>query len=269
MPEKKFFNGLFILSYARIINKALTIITYMRFLDTIINNLLNIIFPIKCVLCDRSGVDLCMTCLKDAPSAERENAKWIFPLYDYRHPAIKKSLWFFKYKGKKRLANIFAEIIYEKILEELSELSVLDNFIEIILIPIPLSSKRYRERGYNQAELLCEEIVRISKIKHLTSSSLKASQSLNGPEIFSLANNILIKTKETEHQARIKNRNERLKNIIGSFAIKNTEKNTSLIKNRNIILIDDITTTGATLSEARKVLKQAGARKVIAFTVAH
>jgi len=80
-----------------------------------------------------------------------------------------------------------------------------------------------------------------------------------------LANNILIKPKETEHQARIRDRRERLKNIAGSFAVKNNEK----IKGKNIILIDDILTTGATLSEAKKVLKQAGARKVIAFTVAH
>ena len=84
---------------------------------------------------------------------------------------------------------------------------------------------------------------------------------------FILEKNILIKPKETKHQARIHNRGERLKNIIGSFAIKNTEKN--LLKNRNIILIDDIITTGATLTEARKTLKKAGARKIIAFTVAH
>ena len=80
-----------------------------------------------------------------------------------------------------------------------------------------------------------------------------------------LEKNILIKPKETEHQARIKDRRERLKNLIGSFAVKNGEK----IKNKNIILIDDITTTGATLSEARKILKQYGARRIIAFTVAH
>ena len=86
-----------------------------------------------------------------------------------------------------------------------------------------------------------------------------------------LENNILIKIKETEHQARIKNRNVRLKNLIGSFVIKSDKqnKNVNLIRNRNIILIDDITTTGATLKEAQKILKQAGARKVIAFTVAH
>jgi predicted amidophosphoribosyltransferase len=158
-------------------------------------------------------MDLCLDCLKEAPSAERESAKWIFPLYDYRHPAIKKSLWLLKYKNKKRLAGVFAEIIYDKILEELSELSVLENFVEPILIPIPLSPERYRERGYNQAELICRELIKINNLRD--SVDLK------------LENNILTKIKETEHQARIKNRNERLKNLIGSFAVNNSE----LIKN--------------------------------------
>ncbi len=219
----------------------------MRFLNTI----LDIVFPAKCLSCDKSGVDLCLNCLRDAPPAERESAKWIFPIYDYRYPTIKKALWLLKYKGRKRLVNVFAEIIYEKILEELSELSVLENFTEPILIPIPLSSKRYHERGFNQAELLCREIIKINHLRH----------GLN----MQLAKNILIKPKETPHQAQIKNRNERLKNIIGSFVVKNE----GLIKNKNIILIDDILTTGATLSEARKVLRAAGARKIIAFTVAH
>lgn len=233
----------------------------MHFLNTIINTILNIVFPVKCVLCDKTGIDLCLECLQDAPEAERESAKWIFSLYDYRHPIIKKSLWLLKYKGKKRLANIFAEIIYEKILEELSELSVMENFIEPMLIPIPLSPKRYKERGYNQAELICRELLKINDIRHGV--------------YLKLENNILIKTKETEHQARIKDRRIRLKNLSGSFAVKNEKKNDKknknidLIKGRNIILIDDITTTGATLNEARKVLRKAGARKVIAFTVAH
>lgn len=204
-------------------------------------------------------MDLCLSCLSLAPPAERESAKWIFPLYDYRHPSIKKSLWFLKYKGKKRLANIFAEIIYDKILEELSELSVMENFREPILIPIPLSSKRYRERGFNQAQLICEELIKINNLRDSVDEKLNLS----------LEKNILIKIKETEHQARIKDRRARLKNLIGSFAIKNAEENVNLLKNKNIILIDDITTTGATLNEAKKTLKQAGARKVIAFTVAH
>jgi competence protein ComFC len=229
----------------------------MHFLNTI----LDIVFPVKCILCGKGGVDLCLTCLSDSPPAERESAKWIFPLYDYRHPTIKKSLWLLKYKGKRRLANVFAEIIYEKILEELSELSMLENFTEPILIPIPLSPKRYRERGYNQVELICRELIKIDNLR----LPAQAGHGVDGKNNFSLKNNILIKPKDTVHQARIKDRRARLKNISGSFTVKNSE----LIKNRNIILIDDILTTGATLSEAKKVLKQAGARKVIAFTVAH
>ena len=151
----------------------------------------------------------------------------------------------------------------------------MENFNHPILIPIPLSAKRYKERGYNQAELICKELIRLSKTNHLTPplDSLGAPLSLirrgAGGEVFTLENNILIKPKETEHQARILNREKRLKNIVGSFAIKNAEENISKIKNRNIILIDDITTTGATLTEAKKILKKNGARKVIAFTIAH
>ncbi len=219
---------------------------------SLIDTILNIVFPSKCVSCGKSGTDFCFDCIVYSPVAERESADWIFPLYDYRHPPIKKALWLLKYKGKKRLANVFAEAMHGKMLEELSELSFLQNFTDAVLIPIPLSGRRYRERGYNQAELICRELIKLDKENNLK-----------------LEKNILVKIKETEHQARIKDRNQRLKNLTGSFAIKNAEKNISIIKNRNIILIDDITTTGATLNEARKILKSSGARKIIAFTVAH
>ena len=219
----------------------------MNFLDTI----LNVIFPVNCISCGKEGSDLCINCLLDSPPAERESANWIFPLFDYRHISIKKSIWLLKYKNKRKLAGIFAEIMYEKIIEELSELSVMKNFREPILIPIPLSQKRYRERGYNQAELICQELIKINNLRHGVDMKLE--------------NNILIKIKETEHQANIKNRKDRLKNLSDSFSVKNSE----LIKGKNIILIDDVTTTGATLNEAKKILKQFGAKKIIAFTVAH
>ena len=217
----------------------------MYFLDTI----LNVIFPVNCISCGENGSDLCIKCLSGSPSALRESASWIFPLFDYRHPPIKKSIWLLKYKGKERLASIFAEVLYDKIIEELSDLSVFRNFNDVILIPIPLSQKRYRERGYNQTELICQKLMKLDE---------KRSN-------FKLGNNILIKIKETEHQARIKDKGARLKNLSDSFFVKNPE----LIKNRNLILIDDVTTTGATLTEAKKILKQSGARKIIAFTVAH
>ncbi|MBP6883977.1 MAG: ComF family protein [Candidatus Pacebacteria bacterium] len=216
----------------------------MTFVDTI----LDIIFPVNCLNCGKAGSELCPACLVDCPEAERESEKWIFPSFDYRHPPIKKAVWLLKYKGKKRLAKMFAEIIYGRILEELADLSIMENFREVLLIPIPLAGKRKRERGFNQAELICKELVKID-------------QNVN----FKMENTVLKRTKDGKHQARIQNRSERLKNVIGSFSTENEER----IQKRNIILIDDVTTTGATLSEAKKVLKQAGARKIIAFTVAH
>ena len=149
-------------------------------------------------------------------------------------------------------------------MEELADLVIMENFNNIILIPIPLSGKRLRERGYNQAELICRELIKINNLTP-SPSPYQGEGCRRRGEVLTLQNNILIKPKETEHQARIENRRQRLQNIIGSFSLKNSE----LVKNRNIILIDDIITTGATLNEARKVLKQAGARKIIAFTIAH
>ncbi|MEI6154688.1 MAG: phosphoribosyltransferase family protein, partial [Deltaproteobacteria bacterium] len=121
-------------------------------------------------------------------------------------------------------------------------------FHDAILIPIPLAPKRQHERGFNQAEIICNTLIKLDK-------------NIN----FKLEKNILIKPKDTKHQAHIEDRNKRLKNIIGSFAIIHPE----LVVESNIILIDDVTTTGATLNEARKILKNAGAKKIIAFTIAH
>ena len=214
----------------------------------ILNTILDVFFPVNCLSCRERGSLLCLKCLLSSPPAERESADWIFPLFDYRHPPIKKAIWLLKYKGGRRLAKIFAEALYGRILEELGELSQFENFREPILISIPLAPKRERKRGFNQATLLCKELVKLDRDVN-----------------FILERNILIKPKDTLHQAQIENRNERLKNIIGSFVIKNPE----IIKNRNIILIDDVLTTGATLTEAKKTLKKSGAKKIIAFTVAH
>lgn len=217
----------------------------MAFFRTI----LDFLFPARCFSCGKEGRELCLSCLSDAPGAERECAEWIYPLYDYRHPQIKRAVWLLKYKRKRGLAQTFAEALYPRILEELGDLSVLENFQSPLLIPIPLSRARQKERGFNQAELMAE------KLKRLDADN----------KTFELEKEVLTKPRETPHQARIENRSERLRNIVGSFAVVNGEK----IKNRNIILLDDVTTTGATLTEAKKVLQSAGAKKVVAFTLAH
>lgn len=222
----------------------------MSFLNTISDGIFDIFFPRHCAGCQKSGPYLCPDCLSAAPEAERESEEWIFPVFDYRYPPVRSALWLFKYKGKKKLAGIFAGVLYGKMIEALSELSLMENFNDAVMIPIPLSRKRRRERGYNQAELIGEALVKIDK-------------NIN----FKLEKNILIKPGETGHQARTRSRTERLKNIAGSFAVPDKKK--VLVKNKNVILIDDILTTGATLNEARKTLVRAGARKIIAFTVAH
>ncbi|MEK7569571.1 MAG: ComF family protein [Patescibacteria group bacterium] len=214
----------------------------------LLNSILDLVFPPVCLACGKNGEYLCTECISAMPSAERESADWIHPMLDYRHKPLKDALWQLKYSGKRQLAEVFAEILYPRMLEELADRKIMENFGEPLLLPIPLSRKRRRERGFNQAELICRKLVELDR-----------------EENFTLETGALARPKDSEHQARIEERKKRLENIVGAFSVKNPEK----ISGRNIILIDDITTTGATLSEAKKVLREAGARKVVAFTVAH
>jgi competence protein ComFC len=213
----------------------------------IVNTILEILYPTKCIICQKNNLLLCSKCLSTCSPAQT-TFNWIFPVLSYQEIVIKKAIWFFKYKKKKKLALIFGNIIYFKILEELNDLTIFENFVKPILIPIPLSKKSYRKRGFNQSLLICQAIIKI-----------------NLENNFELMPNVLIKNKETEHQALIKDKQKRFYNLKNTFSVQNK----NLIQNRNIILIDDVTTTGATLIEAKKVLLENGARQVIAFTLAH
>jgi competence protein ComFC len=123
----------------------------------------------------------------------------------------------------------------------------MSGFTSPILIPIPVTRRTKTSRGWNQCELLALEIGKLDEGKNI--------------EIIC---NALLKTKQTEDQVG-KSKIEREKNLKGCFAVKNPE----LIKNKNIILLDDIITTGATMKEARKTLLEAGAKRVICLAVAH
>jgi competence protein ComFC len=138
--------------------------------------------------------------------------------------------------------------MYARLIEEIAELRTFSEGAGIILVPVPITNKRLRERGYNQAELIAKGLMQNDKEK-----------------IFKLGKNIIVKTKDTLPQALIKNRNKRLKNVVGCFELKNN----LLIKNKTIIVIDDVTTTGGTINEVIKLLKKAGAKKVVGFAVAH
>lgn len=111
------------------------------------------------------------------------------------------------------------------------------------IIPIPLHPSRLRERGFNQSQLLAAEISRQYKI--------------------SLSFKNLIRARATEHQTLLSEK-ERWTNIYGAFRIKNPAK----LAGKNILIIDDLLTTGATASEAALTLKSAGAKTVGILTLA-
>jgi len=216
----------------------------------IINKILDLLFPQHCFGCRKDGSLLCKECLVEFPRADNENLEKFntYALFDYKNKTLKKALWALKYKGRTTLVRIFAQMLYDELLEELNDKALFENFSNPILLPIPLSRRRLRERGFNQAELLAKELSRI-----------------DNNQTFSLQRYALEKIRETKPQMSIKNKEERLQNVKECFGIKNSEK----IQGQNIILIDDITTTGATMIEAQRVLRKAGAKKVIGFTIAH
>lgn len=138
-------------------------------------------------------------------------------------------------------------MLSDVLLEVLAEKQVFGMQGKLIVVPIPLTRARKRRRGYNQSALLAHALIK------------------NHKDLFVYAPSTLVKVRTTIAQAKIKNKAERLKNLKGAFQVNDP----LLVRGKVIILVDDVTTTGATVREARNVLKQAGARDVIAGVVAH
>jgi len=153
-----------------------------------------------------------------------------------------------KFKNNPKISKLFGQIIYDYLIEELSELKLSNNFDNPILIPIPISSKKKRERGYNQTELIAAELNNLDKNNS-----------------FDYRKNILKKIKNTLPQSRTKNKEDRVENLRNCFKVVMPK----LIQNRNIILLDDVITTGATLAEAKKTLQQYNPKQIICVTLAH
>jgi len=179
--------------------------------------------------------------------AENKNAE-IRALFSYKEPVIRDLIWLIKYKKRDFAINLAAELLLDEIFEEESEKMTFSGNRKTLLIPIPISPTRMKERGYNQMNEVAKVVM-----------------SLGGRTCFEHENRILLKFKDTPGQTSIKNRKERLKNVIGCFSVPNKD----LVRGRNILVIDDVTTTGATLNEAKKVLLKAGAKNVSLLAIAH
>lgn len=212
------------------------------------NILLDLLFPTHCANCKAKGPELCPDCAHNMPYPDQENMENIFASFQYQDPTIKKLLHALKYYNKKHVGNLLGRYIYERLSEEISELYTFSSGSPILLIPVPLSTQRFKERKYNQAKLIAQGVIKSDTNK-----------------IFQLADNIVQKIKDTSPQARIKNRQTRLQNVVGCFTIQNPE----VVKGKTVIIIDDVTTTGGTIYEIMKILKNSGAKKVVGFAVAH
>jgi len=166
---------------------------------------------------------------------------------NYDDPVLQNLIHYFKYKSFKNLSPILGEIAVDyienclpaEVLTKESKLKI-ENFS---IVPIPLHPKKERQRGFNQAELIAEFLA--NKLNLELIDGLK-------------------RVKNTEPQAHLKDQTKRIKNISGCFEIMNSEQ----IRGKNILLIDDVFTSGSTVNEAVKVLKQNGSRKIIVLVLA-
>lgn len=144
---------------------------------------------------------------------------------------IRKIIIEYKFYDKSYLYSTFVSFLLnnEKLFENIKKYDT--------IIPVPISKKRYKQRGYNQSLLIAKEI------------SLKAD--------LKLMNKCLIKNKNIIEQSKL-NKEERIKNIQGVYEIKNKE----LIANKKILLIDDVYTTGSTVNECCKILRDGNPDKI-------
>ncbi|MFA5926692.1 MAG: ComF family protein [Patescibacteria group bacterium] len=218
---------------------------------------LDIFFPKRCVNCGKYGDLLCFGCVGEIEAIKTDtcpecgriskhgrfctNCKrklgmeltGLLVAAHYRGP-IKKMIHQYKYAGIRDLSVLLGEILFQRLHDH--------TLPGLIVVPVPLHRKREAGRGFNQSELMARYI----------------SKKLNLAGGMALA-----RVKNTEPQARLA-KAKRLTNLTGAFAVVDKD----LVSGRDVLLVDDVATTLATLNECAKVLRQSGARRVWGSVVA-
>ncbi|XLQ20713.1 MAG: ComF family protein [Candidatus Moraniibacteriota bacterium] len=230
------------------------------FLNGIQKIILDGLFPIRCLGCGVFDEWICTNCHSTLPilteqhcpickKHETKNGQvcpkcllssnnsiaGVFIASHYSDKLLKKSIHYYKYRFVYALSEPLALLLAQSL--QNSSLPSPD-----IIIPIPLHKRRLRWRGFNQAELLA----------------------INLDLQIPINTDILLRVKYTAPQVKVKNKNKRQENLANAFIISDTSK----IINKNILLIDDVITTGTTLKECAMVLKKAGADKVFCLVLA-
>lgn len=234
--------------------------------QSIKNWLLDLVFPIRCINCGQFGRYLCQKCLNQIPLKQgfecigckqpvsagltcffcrKENhLDRLLVAADYKNTLVKKTTKAFKFKFIAEL-SIPLSALLKKYIRQLQKKNRFNIFADNpVLIPVPIHKQRENWRGFNQSELLAKSLADIFQMES--------------------APDVLARTKNTIPQADIEEREKRMENIKSAFNCLVPSK----ISGRTALLVDDICTTGATLNECAKVLKNNGAKSVIALVLA-
>ncbi|MEK7510319.1 MAG: ComF family protein [Patescibacteria group bacterium] len=220
--------------------------------------LVNLLFPKYCISCSREGTHLCEDCLSLISVAQTPSFLFsdsplsgLFCATSWQDGLIKKTIHMFKYPPFLRdlafpLASLM--IAHFSLIDKPSfaRSAVTQNAGSqppYLIVPVPLSKRRLKWRGFNHSEAFAKELSRFLGIP--------------------VCNDVLVKIKHTPPQAELP-QEERRENMRGVFEVKGRER----VRNRKILLVDDVFTTGSTMEEAAKVLRQAQAKQVFGIVVA-
>ena len=207
-------------------------------------HLISLFFPRQCVLCRKvlpdGQIDLCCNCRKETEDFPKSNYKISFvagwtSLW-YYNGKVRHSILLYKFYNRRSYGASYGRLLAMKLLRT--------DFCDYDLLTwVPVSSKRKFRRGYDQVELIAQS----------------AGEELETPAVA-----LLHKVRHTKPQSRLANYAQRKANVLGAFQVIDRSK----VAGKRILLLDDIITTGATLSECSRVLLTAGAKEVHCAAVA-
>ena len=215
------------------------------------NIVLNFLYPNVCGVCKKVCKNpICNNCMNKLNKDNKKKRK-VYIQTNYRF--IDEHIYLFRYKGIIRELMVKYKFKEESYLYKSFSYMILKNekIMNYInrydyILPIPIHKKRKKQRGFNQSELIVKDICKNEqRIKY--------------------EKDILIKIKNVKPQSSL-NKTERKINILDAYEIDKSK--IDRIKDSNILLFDDIFTTGSTANECAKVLKKYGARKVTILTIA-
>ncbi len=160
----------------------------------------------------------------------------ITTLMEYKTRAVADLIQALKYDRAEHAASLLADALAEYLREEISSLKIF-SAKPIVLVPVPLHAARLRDRGFNQVEAILSELPK---------------ECIDGT-LSRVVTNALTRTRATQQQTRL-SRTERMRNVRDAFTLNEIEH----IRNAHVFLIDDVTTTGATITSAGKPLREHG-----------